>query len=252
MSPSSTVLYSYVTSPFAARVHVALRLKGISFQVAYVNPIKIDTQLPIGDQVPVLSIGNQHYRDSAWILNHIDSLFPGTPVLCPTGTIVKAKVEAAQQWVTEQLIPAAFWRVSSGSSGQWQQLQTGWKLGDVMHKSCVNGLPLWLRILWPLLLRKAGFIQHQASKIDRTLCLDQLNSNIVAALEQHLEQGPYIGGSASPTIADASVYTQLIMPKLLGLINSNFWHHRQPIVRWADRVTNSMLDGPPLLPIVLP
>ena len=251
MNPLPNVLYSYVASPFAARVHVALRLKGIPFQVDYINPTKIKTLLPVGNQIPVLSVGNQHYRDSAWILSHIDELFADTPVLYPTENILKVKVDAAERWITEQLIPAGFWRVSNASAGQWNQLQTGWKLGEVMHKSCVGGLPLLLRILWPILLRKVEFIQHQASKIERGLTLQQVNHNMLAAFKLHLDKGPFIGGSTSPIIADASVYAQLMMPRLLGLANSDYWIHNQLVVQWVDRVANSMLDGPPLVPDVL-
>ena len=76
-------LYTYVMSPYAAKVHGFLLRKRVPFETLYVNPLRARQELPVGRQVPVLTIGDESRADSTPIGLWLDERFPDQPRLLP-------------------------------------------------------------------------------------------------------------------------------------------------------------------------
>lgn len=54
MSDSNIRLFAYVMSPYAAKVHCFLLYKKLDFECVYINPFRVEQDLPTGKQIPVL------------------------------------------------------------------------------------------------------------------------------------------------------------------------------------------------------
>ena len=76
-------LYTYAMSPYAAKVHCFLLYKQLDFECFYVNPMRVKEDLPVGREVPVLTVGDESRADSTPIGLWLDELFPDHPRLLP-------------------------------------------------------------------------------------------------------------------------------------------------------------------------
>lgn len=55
MNSDSIRLYTYVMSPFAAKVHCFLLYTQLDFECFYINPPRVKRDLPVGRQIPAPS-----------------------------------------------------------------------------------------------------------------------------------------------------------------------------------------------------
>ena len=101
-------LYTYAMSPYAAKVHCFLLYKGLDFECFYINPLRVSKDLPIGRQIPVLTVGGESRADSTPIGLWLDELFPHPPRLLPEEGDERARLLAIDDWVTNHLIPGSF------------------------------------------------------------------------------------------------------------------------------------------------
>ena len=77
---SDVRLYTYAMSPYAAKVHCFLLYKGLDFECFYINPLRVAKDLPVGRQIPVLTIDGESRADSTPIGLWLDERFPEPPV----------------------------------------------------------------------------------------------------------------------------------------------------------------------------
>jgi glutathione S-transferase len=107
MNDDAITLYSYEFSPYAAKVRCFLGLKRLDYRTHYVNPLKARADLPIGHQVPVLTIGGEARNDSTPIGLWLDERFPERPLLPEAGPERELLLELDRQ-VTSRFIPLSF------------------------------------------------------------------------------------------------------------------------------------------------
>ena len=101
-------LYSYAMSPFAAKVHCFLLFKRLDFECFYINPLRVEQDLPIGRQIPVVTVGEESRADSTPIGLWLDELFPDTPRLLPQASDERAQLLDVDGWISDHLIPGSF------------------------------------------------------------------------------------------------------------------------------------------------
>lgn len=154
-------LYSYVTSPYAMKVHSYLLYKRLPFTVHYVNPFRVGRELPMGRQIPVLEIDDETRNDSTPIGLWLDERFPDAPALLPTDPAEREEVIQQDRWVSEELIPTVFNDVYPRLNRDgWRSLRACLRLGYCVDQTTPDGLPAGTRFLWPLFIRQAGFIRR--------------------------------------------------------------------------------------------
>ena len=83
MSADRSRPYTYAMSPFAAKVHCFLLYKRLDFECFYINPLRVKRDLPVGRQIPVVTVGGESRADSTPIGLWLDELFPESPRLLP-------------------------------------------------------------------------------------------------------------------------------------------------------------------------
>lgn len=81
-------LYSYVLSPFAAKVHCFLLYKGVRFDCFYVNPLHVERDLPLAYQIGLHS-GDEvlDYPEIVSWMQRMGSHVSGGPPLLPAAVM---------------------------------------------------------------------------------------------------------------------------------------------------------------------
>lgn len=190
------VLFGYESSTFTLKVRLALKLKQIPYTFVTVpsmmprSVLKDNFNLTYR-KIPVLALGRELYCDTSIIVEALEHFFPeseGYPSLYPQasdGRSYRAMIRGfASYWtdrpffrVTTGLIPASVWRTPFG---QDRAQLIGHKLDpDKLERKLPENL----------------------SRLDMQLSmLEPLFDN---------EEGPWIFSTASPSLADLSLYYQL-------------------------------------------
>ena len=81
-------------------------------------------------------------------------------------------------------------------------------------------MPEHVRHRWPDLVSMAPFIIKMVEQLDRTESLKDMNMRIGMEMIGHLGSGPFLGGSNRPTLADLSLFPQLVFPYMAGLTDT--------------------------------
>lgn len=93
---NKVVLHSFFASPYAKRVELALRIKGIPFEYVEENLAKKSPELlkynPVHKKVPVLVHNGKPVCESLVILEYLDEVWTTGPQLLPKEPYVRAKV----------------------------------------------------------------------------------------------------------------------------------------------------------------
>ncbi|WDY57498.1 glutathione transferase [Pseudomonas sp. PSKL.D1] len=98
------------TSPYALSCFVALREKGIDFEM---QPLNLDTlenqatdyaRLSLTQRVPTLVHGNFALSESSAITEYLEDVFPQVPVY-PQASQKRAKARQVQAWLRSDLLP---------------------------------------------------------------------------------------------------------------------------------------------------
>jgi len=112
MTESRLRLYvdAQFSSPYAMSVFVALREKGIEFEM---SPIDLDASenlaqdyasLSLTQRVPTLVHGDFALSESSAITEYLEEAFPSTPVY-PQDRFQRAKARQVQAWLRSDLLP---------------------------------------------------------------------------------------------------------------------------------------------------
>lgn len=236
-------LFGFPTSPYTLKVAGYLGLKGLNYRFIGVSPITYrEVAFATRRQVPVLKVNDEWRQDSDDIGVWLDALFPDTPLL-PSEPSRADVVHAINEWINHAVIPGMF-RLSVDWPSLRTGLHNGWSLSRTVNKS--THLPLWVRLLWPVLVRKAGFIHKIVAPLDRSEPLPDFQQRLIQECVEHLAAGPFLGGEAEPTLADASLYPLVLFGGQLGLKGDTPWLESEPIRHWAARM-ESRLPLPPTL-----
>lgn len=240
-------LYTYTMSPYAEKVHCYLLYKKLDFHCFYVNPLRVKKELPIGKQIPVLSVGPDSKADSTPIGLWLDELFPDKPLLLPTDESRRQKLLDIDNWVSHRLIPSNF-RLFPGTGITLRRALNGWRLGQVLHKTSHGGMPKILQASWPLILSQLGFLKHAVAMADPDIPVQEARVKIYQEFLSKLEGGPFLGGENSPTMPDLGAYPQFVAPFEAGLRGAEDILNYPEIMAWIHRMQPYLSGTPALIP----
>lgn len=234
-------LYGYATSPFVMKVAAYLKFKQLDYEMVPVRPVS-NEQIRFTNQrkVPVLQIGEEWRTESSELGWWLDELYPEPTLDCAQEQDC-FKIRDIDGWISNSLIPARF-REAVDWTDQWTALRAGWRLSQI-----VNGhtpIPLHWRLLWPFAIRRAPFILDMVNGLDRKEPMEVMRNRVMDEFEGHLAQGPYLGGRATPSLADLSAYPVLISGWLMGLGRDYPWMARPKILHWMEAVQSHLPNNP--------
>jgi len=240
-SSSSIKLYAFPTSPYAIKVACTLAFKKIDYEFVGVSPITFKQVKFTGKrQVPVLQISEKWKLESSEIGYWIDEQFPDAPLL-GTSSKERAQIIALDNWVSERLIPSVFRLIVD-----WPSIGTGvsngWKLAKAVHFA--TPLPIWVRMMWPFLIRRAPFIASIVEGLDRSKSLQDSQSELITEFVELLDDGPYMGGMEMPSLADISAYSSIVFPFRFGLEGDANWFDNPRVVEWINNINQYLPDNP--------
>jgi glutathione S-transferase len=238
-------LYSYAMSPYASKVHGFLLYKGLDFEPYYINPFKLRKELPVGRQIPVLSVGDESRNDSTPIGLWLDALFPDRPRLLPESGEERERLIRVDSWISDQLIPGSF-RSYPGEG--LDRVLNGWKLSSVMTHTARGGLPVVLRAAWPLLIKRVGFVRRMIAQADDGLPVRESKFKLYDEFLAHLGDRKFLGGD-SPALPDFSAYPQFALYWMIGFRGAEDILERPVLMQWLERMRPFVNSDPPILPI---
>jgi len=248
MSTEPIRLYSAALSPYAAKVHCFLVFKALPFELFYVDPLRARRQLPMGEQVPVLQIGDEARDDSTGIGLWLDERFPDTRRLMPEDELEMQRLMDLDGWISARLIPAVFRILLAHGETTAARLRNRARGARVLNATVEGGLPAPLKLIYPLVISRPGFIRRLINTTDGTISNRQLFEELYDEFEAHLEGAPFLGGRREPGLADLSAYPQLVLPYMAGYDHVDGFLARPLLAAWARAVEAELRAGPPLLP----
>lgn len=238
-------LYTYAMSPFSAKVHCFLLHKGLDFECFYINPLRVKRDLPVGLQIPVVTIGGESRGDSTPIGLWLDEQFPDSPRLLPAAGPERDRLLAIDTWISDHLIPGSF---RSYPGDGINRILNGWKLSYVMTNTARGGLPRLLRAAWPLVITVLGFARRERAMADEGLPVRESKFKLYDDFLSHLGDGPFLGGRDEPSLPDLSAYPQFALYYITGFRGGDDILERPALMEWLGRM-RPYLDGkPPLMP----
>jgi len=246
--PQPVTLYTYAMSPYAAKVHCFLLYKRVSFECFYINPLRVRQDLPVGRQIPVVTIGGESRADSTPIGLWLDERFPAVPRLLPESGDEREPLLQIDAWITRCLIPGSFRFFPGEGLNRWLN---GWRLSDVMSKTARGGLPRVLRAAWPLFIQRVPFVRRLLEMADDGLPLPESKRKLYGQFVSHLGGGPFLAGRASPSLPDLAAYPQFALFYLTGFRGSEDILEYPEIMSWLGRMGPYVSGTPPLVPAVV-
>lgn len=235
-------LFGYATSPYVRKTACFLYYKGIDFSHVPVNPIKPKATIgqTNGTQVPVLEVDGEWKRESSDHAFWLDELFPEKP-LYPLEH--RAKIDEIDRWISDTFLISLFRRAIDGNITT-QFLRRAWRLAALV--SADTPLPWPVRLIWPVGLRKAPFIQHMGQHMDLTESHEDMQVRILSELVEHIGEGPYMGELNQPTMLDFAVFPQLVFNYMFGL-EEELSAAKHPVIKgWLKRVSQHLPNNPAL------
>lgn len=245
-------LYSYITSPFAWKVHCYLLYKKVSFKVFYVNPANSARELPIGTQIPVLKIGGEARNNSLELGIWLDNYYSETASLIPDNHSLKKEVLEIDQFVSDTLIPTVFYTVYPRLCGlRLTNISNTLRLGYFVDRTTTNGLPLGLRFLWPFFIRYTPFIRRIVAPMAKAGGVQACRKSALSYLEDKLKDRDFLAGTEQPSLADLSAWPQIMVPPMLGLSGFDDYLEYPNISSWVIR-TEAFIQPNPCEPAIVP
>lgn len=235
-------LYGYATSPYVRKTACFLYYKGINFTHVPVNPLKPNATIghTNGVQVPVLDVDGEWRRESSEHARWLDELFPEKP-LYPLAH--KEKIDEVDRWISDTYLTSLFRMAIDGPFNR-EFVARAWRLAALV--SADTPLPFPVRLIWPLGLRRASFIQHMAQHMDLSESIEDMQVRIFSELVGHIGDGPYMGGLDQPSMLDLAVFPQLVFGYMFGL-QENLVAAMDPAVKkWLKRVSDHLPENPTL------
>jgi glutathione S-transferase len=234
-------LYTYAMSPYACKVHGFLLYKQLDFECFYINPLRVKQDLPLGRQIPVVTIDGESRADSTPIGLWLDERFPESPPLLPRDEVERKRLLAIDEWITNQLIPGSF-RFYPGSG--INRILNGWKLSYVMTNTAQGGLPIVLRAAWPLFIKRVPFVRRLLAQADDGLPDHASKQRLYREFLAHLDGGPFLGGREAPSLPDFAAYPQFALFYVIGFRGSEDILEHPELMAWLGRM-RPYLDGKP-------
>ncbi len=249
MEQLKITLYGYITSPYVQKVNSFLIYKRLKYSVTFVDPVSA-RQIAFTDQrsVPVLEIGDEWRKDSTPLGIWLDECFPDKPI---TGVdkVDRENILAVDHWISHQFIPQMLFRRVVRWESPIAGLYAGWRLAALLNST--QPLPFHLRVMWPFILRRVGFIRRILENADMQACDADIRRRILKAFIQHLDGGPFFAGRDTPSIADIGLYGIMMsnyvtmIPKWVGEAKAR---PPEPIWHWMERVQRHL----PAVPVLAP
>jgi glutathione S-transferase len=246
--PEPATLYTYVMSPYAAKVHCFLLYKRIPFECFYINPLRVRQDLPVGRQIPVVTIGGESRADSTPIGLWLDARFPERPRLLPEHGSEREHLLSVDAWITRRLIPGSFRFFPGEGLDRWLN---GWRLSRVMSRTARDGLPLFVRAAWPFVIQRVPFVRRLLEMADDGLPLSESKRKLYGEFISHLDGGPFLAGRAVPSLADLAAYPQFALFYLTGFRGSEDILGHPEIMAWLRRMEPHVSGTPALVPAVV-
>ena len=238
-------LYSYAMSPYAAKVHCFLLYKRLDFECFYINPLRVKQDLPVGKQIPVLTVGEESRADSTPIGLWLDELHPGAPRLLPPDGSEREQLLAVDKWISDSLIPGSF-RSYPGEG--INRVLNAWKLSHVMANTARGGLPFVLRAGWPIVINRVPFVRRLVAMADDGLPVRESKFGLYDAFLEHLGDGPFVCGRQEPSLPDFSAYPQFALYYATGCREGEDILERPALMAWLRRMRPYVAGDPPLVP----
>lgn len=235
-------LYGYATSPYVRKTACFLYYKGINFTHVPVNPLKPNATIghTNGSQVPVLEVDGEWRRESSEHARWLDELFPEKP-LYPLAH--KEKIDEVDRWINDTYLTSLF-RMAIDGPFNGKFVARAWRLAALVSADTPLSLPV--RLIWPLGLRRASFIQHMAEHMDLSESIEDMQARIFSELAGHIGDGPYMGGLDQPSMLDFAVFPQLVFGYMFGL-QENLVAAMDPTIKgWLKRVSDHLPENPTL------
>jgi glutathione S-transferase len=232
-------------SPYAAKVHSFLLFKQVPFEAYYINPLRVKQELPVGRQIPVLTIDGESRADSTPIGIWLDEAIPGKRRLLPHDPAERERVLAIDQWISDRLIPSHF-RAFPGEGVD--RFLNGWKLSHVMANTARGGLPLPLRVAWPVFIKRVGFVRRVIAQADDGRSPRETKLARWDEFIDHLGAGAFLGGRDEPSFADVAAYPQFALYWWTGFRGSEDILARPRLLDWLRRMQQEVHGDPPVMP----
>jgi len=244
--PADIKLYGYSTSPFVRKVAACLYYKQLPFEHVPVNPVDPSNVIAITGkrQVPVLTIGDDWKMDSTPIAIWLDERFPERPLL-PSDAQARARIMEIDDWMNDMFLPSYFRGALDGKKDLNSKFM-GWRLAAIV--SAHTPLPEHIRHRWPELLGYAPFIVKMVEGLDRDESLKDMQMRLGMEMLGHLGSGPFMGGSDVPSLADLSLFPQLVFPYMAGLSAAIPTDAAPPLKAWRQAVAKHLPRNPILVP----
>ncbi len=242
-------LYTYALSFYGVKVQCFLNYKRIPFEHFYINPLRVKKDLPSGYQIPALKIGDEARNDSTPLGIWLDELCPNTPRLLPESGPEREKLLQIDKWCSDQLIPGTF-RFFPGDG--WNRWVNGWHLARALNLTARGGLPWYLRVAWPFILRRVGFWKRHLKKAHSDgLSLPDSKRRVYTEFVKHLEGGPFLGGRDMPSLPDFAAFPMFAMWYQAKYRMSADILEYPEIMTWLARIEPHATAICPLLPASL-
>ncbi len=236
-------LYGFPTSPYTLKVVGYLGYKKLHYRFRGVSPINYrEINFTKLRRVPVLRIGSEWREDSDHIGLWIDEKFPETALL-PGSAETNAPLLEINSWVNQSVIPTMF-RLSVDWPSISTGLTNGWKLANAVHQS--SNIPLWCRLMWPILVRKAGFVSRIVQTLDRTTPLHSYQKLLIVEFAEKLGDGPFLGGRSQPSLPDVSLYPLVLFGPRLGIRHDIPWLEDSLVRTWISQMDSYFTESPAL------
>ena len=169
-SQKRPTLHTVTNSPFGLKVHCFLTHKGIPFENIYGKASNISKQIPVGKQVPVLTVGGVSKNDSTPIGIWLDELYPDRPRLLPEEETLRQRLLDIDDWVTKQLISLRFRASRFIDSGEpWSAIRRGWILGELLNHTAPGGIDYLKKFLSERYMIEARRKSGMCAKCQRSL-----------------------------------------------------------------------------------
>lgn len=237
-------LYTYPTSPYGLKVACYLEYKNLDYHFVPVNPVtNRQIRFTRQRQVPVLKINGEWRKESSALGIWLDELFPERPLLGQSQK-ERQRILEIDSWISHSFIPSVFREVYEWESAR-KAIANGRRLSSIVHNA--TSIPMPIRVLWPLILRRVGFIVRLMDMVDLEEPIADMRRRLAGDLLEHLGDGPYLGGLSQPSLADLSIYPIILFGVMSGI--QEFPGNNDPaLAEWGRAVQKHLPNNPLLAP----
>jgi len=238
-------LYGYCTSPYVRKVGCFLHYKKLPYEFVGVVPFDPkEIEFSGGTMVPVLKIGDEWRRESTDLGIWLDDVFPDRPLL-PQDPAQRQKVLEIDRWVSDSFMPSIFRSAVDAPDNLAFKLRA-WRLAQLV--SSTTPMPETVRQAWPDGIRNAPFVKALAETLDRSESLREMQTRLMGELIAHIGDGPFLGGMERPTLADFSVWPQLVFGYMGGLEEQVSAAAIPEVKAWLSAVYAHLPENPTTIP----